>query len=285
MPVTLTQEVEGLNVGDAYTGADEAWLLAQGYADQANYETKTVAKVVGSADAVNIVTGGNLVVQIGGATFTAALAAADTPAAAATKIDTALGTAGNAAIVSGNLEISSVATGYDAYVGIVSGTGTVLANLFLTAGQSDQGADGGVGIANNGPADVAIADNPLFDADRTARARTSDSPEGATNDGVVLVTATDDIFANHPTNGPILEVISVSPATGLAAGGTVVKVYGHGFGKATGVEFDNVAGTAFSVIDYNTIQVTTPAGSVGPADVEVVRADGNATKVGGFTYS
>jgi hypothetical protein len=32
MTVILTQEVEGLNVGDPYTGPDEAWLVASGYA-------------------------------------------------------------------------------------------------------------------------------------------------------------------------------------------------------------------------------------------------------------
>lgn len=34
MSVRLTQEVEGLNVGDTYTGANEAYLLASGYAER-----------------------------------------------------------------------------------------------------------------------------------------------------------------------------------------------------------------------------------------------------------
>lgn len=34
MTVKLTQEVEGLNVGDTYTGANEAYLLASGYASR-----------------------------------------------------------------------------------------------------------------------------------------------------------------------------------------------------------------------------------------------------------
>jgi hypothetical protein len=32
--VKLTQEVEGLNVGDTYTGPNEAYLLASGYASR-----------------------------------------------------------------------------------------------------------------------------------------------------------------------------------------------------------------------------------------------------------
>jgi hypothetical protein len=37
MTVTLTSPVFGLNVDDPYTGPEEAWLLAEGYAKQAGY--------------------------------------------------------------------------------------------------------------------------------------------------------------------------------------------------------------------------------------------------------
>lgn len=37
MTVTLTSPVFGLNVDDPYTGPEEAWLLANGYAKQAGY--------------------------------------------------------------------------------------------------------------------------------------------------------------------------------------------------------------------------------------------------------
>jgi hypothetical protein len=184
MPVVLTQEVEGLNVGDTYTGTREAWLLAEGYATQTDYEDDDVATLVGSADAVNIVTGGDVVFQVRNELVTATLADADTPAAAATKIDTALGADGNAAIVSGNLEVSSVATGYDVSIKVVSGAGTTLANLGLTAGQIARGSDGGVGTSNTGPADVDPADNPTFDATRGNIATGSDQPAAATNDGI-----------------------------------------------------------------------------------------------------
>lgn len=184
MTVVLTQEVEGLNVGDNYTGPREAWLLALGYADQAGYDTDTVATVTGSVDAVNIVTGGDLVVQVGNEIFTATLANGDTPAAAATKIDTALGADGNAAIVSGNLEISSVATGYNAAVTVRSGAGTTLANLGLAVGQQARGTDGGPGVSNTGPNGVAVASDPTFDDTRGNIATGSAQPAAATNDGL-----------------------------------------------------------------------------------------------------
>ena len=43
MPVTLTSPVEGLQPGAEYTGADEAYLLASGYARQAGYTGPGVA--------------------------------------------------------------------------------------------------------------------------------------------------------------------------------------------------------------------------------------------------
>lgn len=49
MTVTLTSPAMGLNVGDAYTGALEAWLLAQGYASQDGYTGPGVQET-GSTD-------------------------------------------------------------------------------------------------------------------------------------------------------------------------------------------------------------------------------------------
>ena len=43
MTVTLTSPVEGKQPGDTYTGPREAWLLANGYASQANYTGVGVA--------------------------------------------------------------------------------------------------------------------------------------------------------------------------------------------------------------------------------------------------
>jgi hypothetical protein len=182
--VVLTQPVEGKQPGDTYTGAREAYLLASGYASQAGYEADAAAVLTGTSNAVNIVTGGNLVVRVGHETYTVALAAADTPAAAATKIDTAL-TGADAAIVSSKLVITSTATGDDdaASVGIVSGTGTVLANLGVAAGASAVGSTGGIGLANTGPADLPVASNPEFNSTRGQVAGDGGTPEAGTNEG------------------------------------------------------------------------------------------------------
>lgn len=99
-------------------------------------------RIVGSAAAVNIVTAGNLVLSInGGANITVALAAADTPATSVGKINTAVGAAATADLDGGGiLRIKSATKGTGSSVTAVSGTGSVLADLKLTAGQTDAGA-------------------------------------------------------------------------------------------------------------------------------------------------
>lgn len=110
------------------------------------YNASAIAgKVTGSTAAVAIATGGNLVLSINGAApVTVALTAADAPSAVVTKINTAIGAAGSSALVSSKLEITSATTGALSSVKVVSGTGTVLANLFLSAGQKGFGAATGI---------------------------------------------------------------------------------------------------------------------------------------------
>ncbi len=75
-----------------------------------------------------------------------------------------------------------------------------------------------------------------------------------------------------------LEIERLAPATGDTAGGTTVAVVGTGFAQGDVVEFDNVAATVVSVAtDGTRIEVTTPPGVAGLADVRVESADGEAT--------
>jgi len=84
---------------------------------------------------------------------------------------------------------------------------------------------------------------------------------------------------------PLATVSEISPANGAAAGGTVVTITGSDLDGVTAVNFDGVAGTALTVTDDDEITVTTPAGTAGPADVELVDDAGNVTVTGGFTYA
>jgi hypothetical protein len=75
-----------------------------------------------------------------------------------------------------------------------------------------------------------------------------------------------------------LEIEGLTPATGDTAGGSAVTVEGTGFAQGDVVEFDNVAAAVVSVSSDGTrIEVTTPPGAAGLADVRVVSADGDAT--------
>lgn len=106
-----------------------------------------VATLTGSTDAVDIVTGGDLVLKVNGANVTTTLAAADTPTAAATKISAALTAGvGTASIVSGKLQIVTVATGEAAQIEVVSGAGGVLTDLGIALGQIAYGKDSGISL-------------------------------------------------------------------------------------------------------------------------------------------
>jgi hypothetical protein len=82
---------------------------------------------------------------------------------------------------------------------------------------------------------------------------------------------------------PAVDISTVSPNQGPSAGGSRVEISGPSVVGVTSVTFDGVAGTNLEVTSATTLQVDTPAGAIGPADVE---AFGNGSDViaGGYTY-
>ena len=70
-------------------------------------------------------------------------------------------------------------------------------------------------------------------------------------------------------------VTGISPASGLAAGGTSVIITGTGFNGATAVNFGDAAATSFTVNSDTQITAIDPAGS-GVIDVTVVTVDGTS---------
>jgi len=71
-------------------------------------------------------------------------------------------------------------------------------------------------------------------------------------------------------------VSSISPNTGLAAGGTAVTISGINFTGATGVTFGGTAATAVAVVNANTITCTSPAKAAGTYDVVVTTPNGTS---------
>jgi len=80
-------------------------------------------------------------------------------------------------------------------------------------------------------------------------------------------------------------VTGVSPATGAAAGGTVVTLTGTNLDGVTAVTFGGNAGTALSVQNPNHVRVTTPAHAAGAVNVVVTDDSGTVTKTNAFTYT
>ena len=84
---------------------------------------------------------------------------------------------------------------------------------------------------------------------------------------------------------PAATITAVTPATGAAAGGTVVTLTGTNLDGVADVKFGTATGTGLKVISANRIQVTTPAGTAGAVNVVANDDAGPVTKTNGFTYS
>lgn len=84
---------------------------------------------------------------------------------------------------------------------------------------------------------------------------------------------------------PAATVTALTPATGAAAGGTVVALTGTGLSGCTAVLFDGVPGTALDVVDDGEVSVTTPAVAAATVDVVVVTPGGAVAEVDGFVYT
>lgn len=79
-------------------------------------------------------------------------------------------------------------------------------------------------------------------------------------------------------------VRTITPDSGPAAGGTAVVIDGDNLTGVTGVTFGGVAGTAFSVEDDNTINVTAPAHAAGAVNVLLDKGATDTTVTNGYTY-
>lgn len=90
-----------------------------------------------------------------------------------------------------------------------------------------------------------------------------------------------------PTDPPVTigpTVLSVSPATGPAAGGTEVTIGGANFAAGATVIIGGVTATNVQFVSSASLKVTTPARAAGPADVTVTVDGRSSTLTAGFTY-
>jgi hypothetical protein len=122
-------------------------------------------------------------------------------------------------------------------------------------------------LAPDSPAiDSGEASIPLLDQRKTPR------PVGAANDiGAFEAAAT------------LPAVTGISPATGPAAGGTIVTLNGRGFVSPT-VSIGGSSCNSVAVLNAIQLSCVTTAHAAGATDVTVSNAVGAGTLVGGFTY-
>ncbi len=168
--------------------------------------------------------------------------------------------------------------------GVSPGAGTVCGGTAVSI--TGTGFTGATAV-DFGPVTPAATFSVLSDGEISAV-----SPPG---DSIVDVTVTtaagtsalngSDVFSY--TGAPGLPcVISVSPASGPAAGATSVAIDGTGFTGATGVSFGATAASSFSVTSDSEIEATSAAGS-GTVDVTVTNAAGDSptSSADQFTYT
>lgn len=79
-------------------------------------------------------------------------------------------------------------------------------------------------------------------------------------------------------------VTAISPASGPAAGGTVVTLTGTNLAGVEGVTFGGTAGTALQRVSSTQIKITTPAKTAGAYNVVVQDDAGDVTKTNFYTY-
>ena len=89
------------------------------------------------------------------------------------------------------------------------------------------------------------------------------------------------------TDNPPPAVISVSPSSGPAAGGTAVTISGANLTGATAVAFGDTAAASFSVLSSTTISAVAPAHFIGVVDVTVTTPDGTSARTASdqFTFT
>jgi formylglycine-generating enzyme required for sulfatase activity len=111
------------------------------------------------------------------------------------------------------------------------------------------------------------------------------TPAGTIGDAPIsIVSSNATSLAPTPFTYVLQSITSVSPNNGFYSGGTAITITGTFLSGATIVKVGGVPATNVVAVDSTTVTAVTPAGSVGPASVEVTGAKGTATATNMFLY-
>lgn len=150
------------------------------------------------------------------------------------------------------------------------------------SGLSARGAD--VAAATIGGA-AAATDNAISDARLrvTLPGGLAGTQDVAVARGAETALLEDALVVLGPPTG-VFSLAAAIPPRADAAGGTAVTLAGEGLTTATGVTVAGVAATDVTVVDDRRLTFTAPAGTVGPATIEVTRADASTAQLATFAY-
>ena len=111
------------------------------------------------------------------------------------------------------------------------------------------------------------------------------TPAGAAGEAsIAIVSAAGSTLAPTPFSYVLQSITSVSPDNGSYSGGTAITITGTLLNGAISVKVGGVPATTVVAVNSTTVTAVTPAGSVGPATVEVTAAKGIAIATNAFTY-
>ncbi|MBZ5541762.1 MAG: IPT/TIG domain-containing protein [Acidobacteriia bacterium] len=163
-------------------------------------------------------------------------------------------------------------------------SGALLYQPFLTGAPGSAGVRGGVDIldAHSGQLRLRVfLPNPLLTAADGLRGSFFATDENGQR--LFALTSADNTAQNagltvvQLANVP-LGIGSLAPATGPAAGGTQITLRGSGFQSGVQVTIGGAA-AGVTLVDRNTLTVTTPALQAGPQLVVVTNADGESVSL------
>ncbi len=141
------------------------------------------------------------------------------------------------------------------------------------------------GQLNNVP--VALSALALYQTDSGSK-NLQRAADVAVSAQAFTVTVPADTFFSLANFAPAssLQVTSISPVTGPAAGGTTVTIRGRGFAAPASVTIGGVAATAVSLSSSTLLTAVSGAHAAGLADVTVtIPGPGSATLTQGFAYA
>ena len=89
-----------------------------------------------------------------------------------------------------------------------------------------------------------------------------------------------------PAGPSVPTITSVSPSSGPATGGTQITINGTNFATSGTIRVGGTQATGITRVSSTQLRATTPAGTAGARDVQVINGNGSsATSAGAFTYA